>query len=47
MLPIFVLQGGLQESVLGAATGGIITPSQNGACFFSLIIPIFIINIVP
>lgn len=47
MLPIFVLQGRLQESVLGTATGGIITPSQNGACFFSLITPIFIIKIVP
>lgn len=47
MLPIFVLQGRVQESVLGTATGGIITPSQNGAWFFSLMTPIFVIKIVP
>lgn len=47
MLPIVVLQGRVQESVLGTATGGIITPSQDGACFFSLITAVFIIKIVP
>lgn len=47
MLPIFVLQGRVPESVLGTATGGIITLSQNGACFFSLIAPVFVIKIVP
>lgn len=47
MLPIFVLQGRVQESALGTATGGIIAPSQNRACFFSLITQIFVIKTAP